>query len=535
MTLMMAGHASAQVLVKGNVYGGGNLADVGQSVTVNVSGGEVDGDVYGGGALANTNTSNWDSSANDGAGGWAADKTSATNITAVNLTGGTIKGDAYGGGLGRLANGNDPSAEGYLPAVEAKVYGDVLVTVAGTKMVTGYTTGENPVVNAGRVFGANNINGTPKGHVKVVVNTTTAVGDDQSIDVAAVFGGGNQAAYDPYSATEKAEVEINKTSGNLIVGNVFGGGNEAGTENTAGTDVKIIAGNVKTGVYGGCNTSGTVSGDTKVAITGGTIGTAWENAPATFPTLVFGGGLGHETLVNGSVTVELGAMTAAVAPATTPTISGDAIIWGDVYGGSAKGIVNAEWTGSPAALSATTGKTTSVAFYSGTLNGNLYGGGLGDADHAADVYGNITVNIGTGTVDANNFATAVYGEATIKGSVYGCNNTNGTPKGNVTVNIWNTAHTDANAYPTENDNKDDDTEVNTLSDLEALIAHSEEATYPSKFAITAVYGGGNQAAYDPIVKTGENANRTTVHVYACENNNIQTVKRSTIHDDLPFQ
>ena len=513
MILMMAGHASAQVLVKGNVYGGGNLADVGQSVTVNIKAGEVDGDVYGGGALANTNTDNWDSSANDGAGGWAADKTSATNITAVNLTGGTIKGDAYGGGLGRLESGT-PNTEGYLEAKPATEYGDVTVTVNGTQIGTG----------AGRVFGANNINGTPKGHVKVLVLKTKAI-EGQATDVAAVFGGGNQAAYNPYSSTEKAEVEINKTpaDGRLIVGYVFGGGNEAGMENTASTDVKIITGDVKTGVYGGCNTSGTVSGDTKVVITGGTIGTAWENAPATFPTLVFGGGLGSETLVSGSVTLELGAMTAAVAPATDPTISGNATIWGDVYGGSAKGIVNAEWTGNPAALSPTAGKTTSVAFYSGIVKGNLYGGGLGDATHAADVYGNITVNIGTGTVNASGFATAFYGNATINGSVYGCNNTKGTPKGDVTVNIWKTAHTDANAYPTENDNTDSDTEVNTLSELAALIAHPESNDYLSKFAIAAVYGGGNQAAYDPIVKTGENANRTTVHVYACENNTIQTV------------
>lgn len=558
--------STAGVVIKGNVYGGGNLADVQGGVEVNIKAGQIGdqtidanhGNVYGGGALANTNVDNWVNNALTNDPYYAVTISKETDLTGyytrtgssapytytpatgtassgtyykkrdtkVNLTGGEIRGDVYGGGLGRLANGNDPSASGYLPAIAATEYGDVLVTVDGTKMVTAYTSGENPVVNVGRVFGANNINGTPKGHVKVVVNKTTAV-DGQSIDVAAVFGGGNQAAYNPYSATEKAEVEINMTAGNdarLIVGNVFGGGNEAGTENTAGTDVKIMAGNVKTGVYGGCNTSGTVSGDTKVTITGGTIGTAWNNVPATFPTLVFGGGLGHETLVSGSVTVELGAMTAAVAPATTPTISGEATIWGDVYGGSAKGIVNAEWTGSPAALSATTGKTTSVNFYSGTVKGNLYGGGLGDGTYAADVYGNITVNIGTGTVDANNFATAVYGNATINGSVYGCNNTNGTPKGDVAVNIWKTTHSSANAYPTENDNTDEDTEVNTLSELEALIAHSEASTYSSKFAIAAVYGGGNQAEYSPAaVAQNETPHSTTVHVYACENNTIQSV------------
>ena len=533
MTLMMAGHASAQVKVIGNVYGGGNLADVQGSVEVNIKAGQIGntqidtehGNVYGGGALANTNTDNWDNSALTNDPYIAVTITKETNLTGyfnrtgesapytytpatgsastgtyykkretkVNLTGGTIKGDAYGGGLGRLA---DPEHD-----IEAKVateYGDVLVTVAGTQMVTG--------TNHGRVFGANNINGTPKGHVKVLVTKTAAV-DGQSIDVAAVFGGGNQAAYNPYRATEKAEVEVNMTAGDnarLFVGNVFGGGNEAGTENTAGTDVKIIAGNVKTGVYGGCNTSGTVSGDTKVAITGGTIGTAWENAPATFPTLVFGGGLGNQTLVNGSVAVELGAMTA-----TDPTISGDATIWGDVYGGSAEGLVNAELTGDPAALSPTANKTTSVVFYSGTLNGNLYGGGLGTATHAADVYGDITVNIGTGIVSESGLTT--YGNATINGSVFGCNNTNGTPKGDVLVNVYKTAHTDD-----ENSNRYPDI---TSFDLDDLDESSD-----LRYAIKAVYGGGNLAHYTPVAPTGSNpAHSTTVHVYGCDENTVKAV------------
>ena len=71
MTLMIAGHASAGVKVKGNVYGGGNLADVQGGVEVNIKAGQIGdetidadhGNVYGGGALANTNTDNWDGSA----------------------------------------------------------------------------------------------------------------------------------------------------------------------------------------------------------------------------------------------------------------------------------------------------------------------------------------------------------------------------------------------------------------------------------------------------------------------------------------
>ena len=229
--LLVSVNATAQVLVKGSVFGGGNEGNVGGSVEVNITGGTVNQDVYGGGAKAHTNENNWNDegstlgdtyyevtleagSSLEGYYTRVGDTYTAetgTTVgggtfyrkvnTLVNLTGGTIKGDAYGGGLGY----NDE---------------DVTVTVDGTKMVTGYdTSGETPVVNAGRVFGCNNVLGTPKGHVKVLVKKTgdvTELVPAQTIDVAAVFGGGNKADYDPYDKAdfnEFTEVEINKPSG----------------------------------------------------------------------------------------------------------------------------------------------------------------------------------------------------------------------------------------------------------------------------------------------------------------------------------
>ena len=301
--------------VAGNVYGGGESSDAEGDVEVNVNGGTMAHDVYGGGALGHTNTANWDASKNEGAGGWADGKYDAsagtTYTTAVNLTGGTVNGDAYGGGLGDATHA-------------ASVYGDVLVTVNGTKIRTGYTTGANPVVNAGRVFGANNLNGTPKGHVKVLVEKTAVV-DGQAIDVASVFGGGNQAAYEPVNANDYAEVEIHETTETghrVIVGNVFGGGNEAGignSTNAAGTQVNLVAGSVNTAVYGGCNTSGTISGNTTVTLSGGTVGVGTYDPSTKALTYtskgnVFGGGFGVNTFVKGNVEVNIG--TASGAPVT---------------------------------------------------------------------------------------------------------------------------------------------------------------------------------------------------------------------------
>ena len=68
---------------------------------------------------------------------------------------------------------------------------------------------------------------------------------------------------------------------------------------------------------------------------------------------VFGGGLGQSTTTEGNVTVNFG--DANNAP----------VHYGDIYGGSALGQVNAA------------DKQTTVNFAKGTLTGNIYGGGLG--------------------------------------------------------------------------------------------------------------------------------------------------------------
>lgn len=146
----------------GNVFGGGKglvtFAEAGRTrgtVTVTVSGGTTKGSVYGGSALADTNTDNWDVTNNN----WASGKSSASNTTTVNLLGGTIEGDAYGGGLGESATASSDGDPAY-------VWGDVLVEL--NKPAT--------VVNGGcavnRIFGCNNLNGSPKGEVTVHVYGT---------------------------------------------------------------------------------------------------------------------------------------------------------------------------------------------------------------------------------------------------------------------------------------------------------------------------------------------------------------------------
>ena len=106
-------------LIAGTVFGGGEAGTVKESVAVNMTGGLILKDVYGGGALADTQTSNWDASANENAGNWAAEKSSSSATTTVRLMGGRVGEEVFGGGLGEAGK-------------PAYVWGDVLVDLNGT-------------------------------------------------------------------------------------------------------------------------------------------------------------------------------------------------------------------------------------------------------------------------------------------------------------------------------------------------------------------------------------------------------------------
>ncbi len=265
-------------LIAGSVFGGGEAGTVKESVAVNMTGGLILNDVYGGGALADTQTSNWDASKNEGVGGWAEDKTSASNTTTVNLLGGTIGGDAYGGGLGQKKDFYDAKGAIATSDIEATVYGDITVNLGkanndGTPDLTSPATAFNisyentdekdknnnyiQVVKSGRVFGCNNLNGSPQGNVTVNVyktkegnferTTNEAKANNKVImknnpenyesvegyviptyEVAAVYGGGNLAHF---TATgKKASVIIH--SCDVSVQYVYGGGNAAAVPET---------------------------------------------------------------------------------------------------------------------------------------------------------------------------------------------------------------------------------------------------------------------------------------------------------------
>ena len=257
-----------RTVINNSVFGGGEAGDVQGAVTVNMLGGEVMNAIYGGGARSETNMSNWDATKNSGKGGWAEGKSSASDTTVVNLLGGFV-GDVYGGGLGLMTSSD---------TIPAYVLGNVLVNLNGLaksgeydatihgSLVTGidddedektdYYLANDGCVVKGNIFGCNNVSGTPKGTSTVHVYKTKGwdghyrTGNDvetederltklndiddshHSYEVAAVYGGGNLAAYEPVDlATATTHVIIDGCD-QTSIRQVYGGGNAASTPAT---------------------------------------------------------------------------------------------------------------------------------------------------------------------------------------------------------------------------------------------------------------------------------------------------------------
>ena len=290
-----------------------------------------------------------------------------THPTNVKLLGGTIKGDAYGGGLGDkgttepatyytaeeaaaynsehgLSEGQDgyvsegdvktPAVSG-IGAVEAKVYGDINVNLGsnGSSLATSFWitydnagTNEKPVnvVKSGRVFGCNNLLGSPQGNVTVEVWTTvdgkdsdgntitkteegnksSTTASDHSYRLAAVYGGGNLA---PYTTEGKKTHVIIHGCSETSIETVYGGGNAAPVPET---DVDIFSCYEIGSVFGGGN------GKDKYTTDGGT---TWSINPGAninghANTMIYGGtvheaygGSNEKGTIYGDVTIDVGA------------------------------------------------------------------------------------------------------------------------------------------------------------------------------------------------------------------------------------
>ena len=391
----------------GCVYGGGRAADVETNTNVTITNGsEISGTVYGGnndsGTVGGNTRVNINGKITSRAygGGRLAPVTGTANIYLMSK--GSVSGDIYGGGRQAVC-GNT-----YINTVDGAVSGTWMYGGGESADVTDtalldITGGEFN----NRVFGG----GSSAKVGTVIMNVS---GGNFNSKSRGIHGAGANAASD---VTEL--VQINVTGGNLrditggsLYGKVTGdieiniNGGTFRTDSTAASD-SATAGSC---VYGGCQSSGTVSGNVTININhaGGLDG-------------VFGGGAGTNPVTTGDITVNIdcegeeipfvygGGENATIKNAVVNVKNG---IVPEVYGGGKEGTA--------------TGNTT-VNVSGGTVAG-AYGGGNGTA---ATVSGDSTVTVSGGTVtdafgggnaakvESNSFATISGGTVT---NVYGGGN-----------------------------------------------------------------------------------------------------------------
>lgn len=376
-------------------------------LNLRIKGGTIHGNVYGG----------------------AAKSASGGNKVMV-MTGGTVKGWFAAGCNGTDNDGGQNYGTSYV-----YIGGKGAVDSDGSTKVLGYANGGNVYA-----AGAGRQGATTCG--EMTFGSNLVIADDSYIE-RGIYGGGNYGyalqntnIYIMGGVNEGLDGTVNYVT---TVGGLYGGANQQD-----GPDVHIYmnGGEMRGGVYGGCNTSGSIDGDVTMQINGGQVGTT------TTPANIHGGGYGQATRVLGSVNLTLGEEDCS-------TVMDGVTVYGDVYGGSAEGRTNGN-------TSRTSGAVTNVNLYHGTIYGGLYGGGLGTASNPAYVYGPVAVSVFGGSVRTNDGS----GENG-SGGVFGCNNVNGTPQSTVTVDIYGT----------------------------------DPAPDANSFALYAVYGGGNRSDYTgtPVV------------------------------------
>ena len=552
--------------VEGNVYGGGNLGDVGtisdksdkanytwtdQEGNANTSANEGNKNtgvckvnITGGliGLAGNTSSDKYHGNV---FGGGKGDENSGfycekgmVYSTSVEITAGTVKGTVFGGGeVGRVEDNTivtigvaGASGDTSTPIISGDVFGagKGLKTHGYSALVRG-----NPVVTVqgktlvgGSVFGGGEIASVGKHKVKTGNNTPEDAPADLPIGMPYTLANTNLG---------KCTVKIKDNV--TITNNVYGAGQgvddytysdsfkhmgitgwddpfaDAAAYHvylqtlalTTDTHVSLEgSAHVNGSVFGGSE-SGFVQYDTNVTIKGGVIGTD-----------VYGGGRGLTNniiagRVNGNTNVHILGGT----------------ITRNVYGGAALARSNTESTsttsGGDNPTTTTTYPTATVNLLGGTIGGDAFGGGLGDANTAA-IVGNTKVNLNglnaAADIDNTIFA-SLTGENkplelitgstkyqikdTEKGAivsrVFGANNTNGSPQGKVEVYVFKTQNTAADHIAKETSDK-----VLTRYDVSAVFGGGKQAAYTAtgqkakvfietcKASINEVYGGGYGAS-----------------------------------------
>ena len=562
MMLLMGGNALAQVTVKGSVYGGGNEADVQTNTVVNISYGTVEGNVYGGGNLGDVGTID-KSDIEKYNYTWTTGTPAVWNNTGlctVTITGGTIgaentstanhaSGHVFGAGKGATSSFYCEKGMVYKTNVTISkgiVYGNVygggeVGRVENDAIVSIEGTNENDTEIKGGVFGAGAGVATHGYSALLRGNTTVTVQGKAKVGMN-VYGGGENASVGRFRVENSLPKE--PLSGGICTvtikdnakvgtgsdgGSVYGAckGVEPDYENngsaghvintgasvnftdkndylaflktlalTSKTNVTIDGNaSVNGSVYGG-GRRGITLGGVQVNMTGGTVNQDVYGGGALADTNTGNWNDGYGTVagITAGTTIVTGYSTRSGEGTTESPY-----VYTEITAANTKAVENTTYYSKDSWAHATLKSayyTTTVRLTGGTISRDAYGGGLGDADTPAYVWGNVIVDLNGETTDSDPSDDA-FGSSPILstskgcvvGKIFGCNNINGSPKGKVLVHVHS-----------------------TQSGNEAASAIAGESNkVKGRYDVTAVYGGGNEAAYDPVIE-GEESEEVHAHM-----------------------
>lgn len=350
-----------------------------------------------------------------------------TGDASVKITGGSVR-RVYGAGSYDQA-GTYTAGDIAVEIAEGVTIGE---RVGAAKVDAGnLTTGDVTITSAGdmtNLFGGAQVwyKGSSATHKSVTVNLTGEMSD-------VVYAAG-QAMHGGWITVENG-VTVNVDGGSIGSDGLMGGGftrsdisetdTAGGITISGGTWINFSAGDISA-IYGGTHTyslSGqleavsNITGGTHIAMTGGTAGnvqgggyTAWGSKSVIDSTEVnISGGTVLYDVQGGSYVVGGGKDAASGNSSTitgdaTVRISGDAVIQGDVIGGSW-----ANWATGTAA--STIGGVSTVSVEGGTIHGDVIGGGVA-VTYAYDAASSVLKSESAQTV-----VTLTGG--TVKGNVYG--------------------------------------------------------------------------------------------------------------------
>ena len=177
--------------------------------------------------------------------------------------------------------------------------------------------------------------------------------------------------------------------GGKVNKNIYGGSNQS--DIVGSSTVKTYAGTINGAIYGGSNQDGDITQDTYIYIKGGTIGATGDLSED----VIFGGGLGNSTSVNGDATINI------------TDSNGTIVLNGNIYGGSEAGTVSGD---SKITVSDSVSPANTIL-----ITGNIYGGGKGAENDPATTNGDTTVIVDGGTYPG----ISVFGGCNVNGDIGG--------------------------------------------------------------------------------------------------------------------